>query len=190
VTDRQPYTHGPFKLDEIDGVLHYQGVPIVAVAELEQHDPEYSWKGIPSWRARINLPPLSISTGGAEQYESRFYFIGSGWSAVEAALEAAGIVRPYVYPLRRCNVCDGWAAGGGAGVCSDVCRKVYRAGRARERRARARVAATETCVVCGAPLDMQRTSRRFCSNRCRQAEYRKRERENHGGAHPGRSSPT
>src|SRR4051794_38044961 len=34
---QDPYTKGPFRLDEIDGVLHYRGAPVVAVADLRQY---------------------------------------------------------------------------------------------------------------------------------------------------------
>ena len=123
--DRQPYTNGPFRLEEIDGVLHYQGSPILAVADLPQPRAAYGTRFARPWHARINLPPRSMDANGVGEYEGRLYW-GSG-SLATAGLAAAGVPNPYIRLVYRCCICDGWAAGGGMLFCSADCRRGHRA---------------------------------------------------------------
>ena len=81
----------------------------------------------------------------------------------------------HLQALYRCQHCGWWAAGSGFLWCSDACRRSGVARQARERRAR-RVATARPkmviCSTCSAPIEAQRTTRKFCSNRCRQAAHR------------------
>jgi endogenous inhibitor of DNA gyrase (YacG/DUF329 family) len=81
-------------------------------------------------------------------------------------------------------------------ICSDVCRRAYnatvkrawyqnyefkdrlieRANAARARR-NAERRKGRICQACGAPVEAERSSKKFCSDRCRVAAHRKRKRE-------------
>jgi hypothetical protein len=62
----------------------------------------------------------------------------------------------------------------GAIVCSDTCSKISWQ---RPRADRRREARTGTkCLSCGVELDSKRSTRRYCSDRCRVAAYRQRRR--------------
>jgi predicted nucleic acid-binding Zn ribbon protein len=148
-----------YRLDERDGVLYFRGHRIVALADLRP------WFG-----------------------DSRTNFYWEDNAAAKADLfAAAGVIDPRIANdqthVCRCRICDGWTTGGGS-FCSKECGRVDRARekaelsrKARERRAKARVIVNEVCLVCGGPLAVLRTTRRFCSSRCRQAEHRKRHRQ-------------
>ena len=144
-------TKGVWKLDETDGVLQYRGRPIGAIADLRiprGYDPENPWH------------PL-----GSRHFE-----------AARVLLRQEGIANPLLYAIYRCKNCRSWAIGNGSITCSAECRRAYRARAAREPRAKVRGTTTRTtCVVCGGPLGAQRASRRYCSNRCRQTDYRNRQ---------------
>jgi predicted nucleic acid-binding Zn ribbon protein len=80
--------------------------------------------------------------------------------------------------IYRCRRCNGWAVGSGWYWCSDACRRTERAEQARERRAAATVSrAPRTCVVCGNTFQAKRSTRRFCSDRCRLQAHHERRRE-------------
>jgi hypothetical protein len=65
--------------------------------------------------------------------------------------------------------------GNGFMWCSPECRSTGRARIERERRVRtAKTRPPSNCTACGKPLTAQRSSRRFCSDACRQAAYRER----------------
>jgi predicted nucleic acid-binding Zn ribbon protein len=82
--------------------------------------------------------------------------------------------------LLRCVQCDGLFVGHHAAtLCSDECQRSRLAAKRRfrpsrisrtVRRRQARQALT--CVVCGAPLDAERSNRKCCSDRCRQRRHR------------------
>jgi len=77
--------------------------------------------------------------------------------------------------IYRCRQCNHWAAGSGFTWCSPECRlqgaakrlRDYRAAQAKKRADRA------VCTECGAPMQAMRRTRKFCSDRCRQAAHRK-----------------
>jgi endogenous inhibitor of DNA gyrase (YacG/DUF329 family) len=60
---------------------------------------------------------------------------------------------------------------------------------ARRRRARLRYK-LRTCAACGISFTTTRTDARFCSNRCRQAHYRRRVKETRGVSENPRVSVT
>jgi endogenous inhibitor of DNA gyrase (YacG/DUF329 family) len=80
----------------------------------------------------------------------------------------------HLYAIYRCQRCGRWAAGSGFLWCSDECRRSDVAQQARDRRAQRATAARPmvNCSTCGAPIEAQRATRKFCSNRCRQAAHR------------------
>jgi hypothetical protein len=71
--------------------------------------------------------------------------------------------------------CRHWATGSGYIWCSPECRSAGRAQVERDRRSKATAERPQaTCPMCGTPVRLQRSTRRFCSNACRQAAYRSR----------------
>jgi hypothetical protein len=99
-------------LDEVGGVLHYRGVPIVAIAELlkpwRANGNRYvlAWTGEPAWK---------LSAVRKELCERHYWRNGRG-------------------QLFECLQCRRWAIGRAWVFCSHQCRRAYRARQARERR--------------------------------------------------------
>ncbi len=95
----------------------------------------------------------------------------------------------YQYEKRPCRCCGRlfWAYRSAHRdtppfFCSPACRVEYHRQRRQEKRhaiAAAREIDYGTCAVCGQPLraTAQRTSRRYCSDTCRQSAYRQRNAE-------------
>jgi predicted nucleic acid-binding Zn ribbon protein len=145
-------TKGAWHLDEIEGVLHYRGSPIAAIAELSLEPPP--WRPDHRSTTAIGLPARR---------------------EMRALLQKEGIANPQLYAIYRCARCEDWTIGNGTTFCSAECRRAFRAQQARQRRAAtARTMKPVICVVCGGPAPNARSSRRYCSNRCRQQDYRSR----------------
>jgi hypothetical protein len=97
------------------------------------------------------------------------------WALREKICAAVGDKALHVYAIYRCRGCGNWAAGSGASWCSLECRRAHKTKGQRQRREETRVARAmveHRCAHCQAPMSAQRTTRRFCSDRCRQAQHR------------------
>jgi hypothetical protein len=147
---RRPYpTKGKYRLDDVAGMLYYHGQEIGPVALLHRIQfGDHVW--------------YSVRTGG-------YHF-----QRMMDVLRQEGIPNPLLYAFYQCAGCGGWGAGSGYLWCSAECQKADRAAKVRQRRAAARVQPHDRCVICDDKLPASRTTRRYCSDRCRQAAYRTR----------------
>ena len=109
----------------------------------------------PLWR-----PGLTWAKASPETHGRLSKAIGQGWN---------------FQGIYRCRRCGHWAAGSGFTWCSPECRRQGVAKRLRDYRAAQtkKRAAGAVCAMCGNPMQAMRGTRKFCSDRCRQAAHRK-----------------
>lgn len=81
------------------------------------------------------------------------------------------------YVAHKCGICGKYFLGNFSGLyCSENCkRKAKQINNAnlRKRKTAEKIAKNPPCIVCGEPLSSKRSTKKYCSNRCRQAFYRK-----------------
>jgi predicted nucleic acid-binding Zn ribbon protein len=81
------------------------------------------------------------------------------------------------YVAHKCGICGEYFLGNFSGLyCSKDCKKKARQrnnANFRKRKTAEKIAQNPSCIVCGVLLSSKRSTKKYCSNRCRQAFYRK-----------------
>jgi hypothetical protein len=152
-----------FPLDERDGHLFCRGELIRPVPRIED-SPIYpsssSYRdgaGKPVWLYLGRNGGMSIPLGHERETFSRL--LGSEW---------------HLLSLYQCANCRRWTVGS-TSHCSPDCEDATKQAKRQERvEARASARSGRHCPICNTPLDPQRATRAYCSNRCRQLAYRQR----------------
>jgi hypothetical protein len=84
---------------------------------------------------------------------------------------------------QTCRVCRSRFYSDRKWHCSDACARRFASQQlaARRSKARAQARAGRTCAVCAAPLDALRSSKKYCSVKCRVAAHRQTQRQRLAG---------
>ncbi|MDD5698118.1 MAG: hypothetical protein PHH77_05830 [Victivallaceae bacterium] len=81
------------------------------------------------------------------------------------------------YITHRCGICGKYFLGNFSGLyCSENCKRKARQrnnANFRKRKTAEKIAQNPSCTVCGKALASKRSTKKYCSNHCRQASYRK-----------------
>lgn len=154
MTDRTRYL-----LDERDGDLWFNGQCMCPVPVRK-----------PLWERGPYTDPQELDA----PLERGFSMDLDTWHRFAAVLPQGS----FTVWFNRCPTCHQWSVGnGGSSFCDDRCRRAYLAAYARTRRAEAaKQRSPGACANCGAAMPVHRGTKRFCSDRCRQQEHRRRTR--------------